>query len=472
MAADHGGALAERRGPAELVAEALARKPDPTLAARSDPWVLDHKLREQMAEHEMVLATRPPDCREALVAVAKELQAAESRLAGTGAVASETARRLEAVGPFAGLSRRGRGERRVAQERLTSDTERATVARDRRDEVAFRLAECRHGQEAFEHFEAAEGWRREEIPRLQEQLDHHWADVVTACARADDPLAYGVDKLRRARFTLAADLRGLDDAVRPDRGAQLDDAARRLREALRDRHDAEQALADCRAKLQDASRRRWGRRDRAAVASAEGQLVCAEERLEQGVAAESDLRGRVAAITRWQQARREAISGTAPERKELETALAQLDAGLDYTRADRVVALADEPPQYLVEQLGPPPGSSAGRAVWCHYALGVEATLDRGDGASPPSTGWTQQTQAARAAITIADRLLETSCAAGPREWASLAHEAAVLREDACRTAAVRQAAQRLLTARAGRSQWSRPGLQGWAAEEGREPSL
>jgi conjugative relaxase-like TrwC/TraI family protein len=57
--ADQGGALAERRGPADLVADALARQPDPTLAARSDPWVLDRQLREQIAEHERVLATRP-----------------------------------------------------------------------------------------------------------------------------------------------------------------------------------------------------------------------------------------------------------------------------------------------------------------------------------------------------------------------------------------------------------------------------
>jgi hypothetical protein len=264
----------------------------------------------------------------------------------------------------------------------------------------------------------------------------------------------------------------LDDAVPPDRGAQLDDARGQLREALRERHKAEQALADCRAKLQDASRRRWGRRDRAAVASAEGQLVCAGERLEQGVAAESDLRGRVAAIARYQQARREAISGTAPERKELETALAQLDAALDATRPDRALALADEPPSHLVERLGRPPGSPAGRGVWCHYALGIEATLDRNDGVSPPWTGWSQQIRAAREEIAVADQLLETSIAPEPAEWANLAHEAAALREDACRSAAVRQAAQRLLTARAGRSQWSPPGLQGWAAEEGQEPSL
>jgi hypothetical protein len=193
--------------------------------------------------------------------------------------------------------------------------------------------------------------------------------------------------------------------------------------------------------------------------------------LEQGVAAERDLRDRLAAIARHQEARREAISGSAPERKELETALAQLDAALDATRPDRALALADEPPSHLVERLGRPPGSPAARGVWCHYALGIEATLDRNDGKSPPWTGWSQQTQAAREEIAVADRLLETSIAPEPAEWADLAREAATLREHVHRSAALRQVAQQLLTARAGQPQWS-PGRQGWVPEGGQRPSL
>ena len=48
---DHGGILADQRDPAEVVAQALARQPDPTLAARSDPWTLDRQLTNQIAEH-------------------------------------------------------------------------------------------------------------------------------------------------------------------------------------------------------------------------------------------------------------------------------------------------------------------------------------------------------------------------------------------------------------------------------------
>ena len=46
---DYGGILADQRDPAEVVAHALARQPDPTLAARSDPWTLDRQLRDQIS---------------------------------------------------------------------------------------------------------------------------------------------------------------------------------------------------------------------------------------------------------------------------------------------------------------------------------------------------------------------------------------------------------------------------------------
>jgi len=59
-AVDHGGILADQRDPAEQVADALRHRPDPSLAARSDPWVPDRLLRQQIAEHEEVLSRRPP----------------------------------------------------------------------------------------------------------------------------------------------------------------------------------------------------------------------------------------------------------------------------------------------------------------------------------------------------------------------------------------------------------------------------
>ena len=95
VVADHGGALADQRDAAEQVAEALARQPDPSLAARSDPWVLDRQLREQIAEHERVLAARPPDRREALAAAIDEMRSASAWLANMDAVAAHSARQLD-----------------------------------------------------------------------------------------------------------------------------------------------------------------------------------------------------------------------------------------------------------------------------------------------------------------------------------------------------------------------------------------
>ena len=74
---DYGGILADQRDPAEVVADALTRQPDPTLAARSDPWVLDRRLRDQIADHERVLAGRPADQHQALAAAATELRSAQ-----------------------------------------------------------------------------------------------------------------------------------------------------------------------------------------------------------------------------------------------------------------------------------------------------------------------------------------------------------------------------------------------------------
>ncbi|HTT89718.1 MAG TPA: hypothetical protein VMF65_09185 [Acidimicrobiales bacterium] len=121
--------------------------------------------------------------------------------------------------------------------------------------------------------------------------------------------------------------------------------------------------------------------------------------------------------------------GATGRRSDLSSALGQLDAALDHTRAQRVHDLAGQPTPHLFARLGPVPSSPAGRAVWCHHALRIEAALDRNSGGSPPS-GRGGQPQQVRLEIAIADRLFQDAPGVpGPDEWARLASEAVAVRQ-------------------------------------------
>ena len=345
---------------------------------------------------------------------------------------------------MAGLSRRGREQRQLLHDRLEGDRRRATVARDRYEEVAARVERLRQDQDAFERFETAEGWRRADLVRLGDQLDHHWAEVVAACVGADDPLAYGIDKLRHARSTLDDARRAIDAAVPEDRADQWHQAGRQLAQVVSQRHHAEELLAQSQARLQDAGRRRWGRPDHQAVVAAQAAACRRGSQAQQAASAERDLRERLAALAEHQQQRQDRIAAAAAERQQLDVILAQVDAALDHTRPDRVRALADDPPGHLVDRIGPPPGTPAGRAVWCHHALDIEAALDRNDGASPPWTGWSPQTDLARRQIAIADRVLQAgNDRSGPTEWAELAQQAGIVFDQVLRAERDRAARQR-----------------------------
>ena len=246
-------------------------------------------------------------------------------------------------------------------------------------------------------------------PDLHHQVDRHWAAVIAACVGADDPLAYGIGQLRHARSTLESDRRAIDAAVPEDRTDQWDQARRQLADVVSQVHQAEELVAQSQARLQDARGRRWGRHDQNAVADAQAQLAAAERRAQKATSAERDLRERLAALAEHQQQRQQRLADVAVPRQEIGTTLAQVDAALDRTRPDRVAALADDPPDHLVARIGPVPATLAGRAVWCHHALDIEAAFDRNDGAIPPWTGWSPQTDLARCQIAIADRVLQAS---------------------------------------------------------------
>jgi hypothetical protein len=432
VAVDHGGILADQRDATEMVAQALARQPDPTLAARSDPWTVDRRLRDQIAEHARVLARQPADPHEALAAALKQLQPAETWLANMDAVAARTAAQLDGRGALAGLSRRGRQERHYLQDKLTVDRQQAKHAREGQDEAAARVAALQQEKHVFETFEQTEGWRRDDIPTLHEQLDDHWAQVLIACVRADDPLAFGIDKLRHARATTAAGVGKLDDSIPPDRSREWQEARAQLPSLVRARQEAEAALARSQQGLDEASRRRWGRQDHEAINVAKRQVGMAGQDLEQAVVAERHLGEHLARISSHQQERQQAITDSAPKRQELETAIVQFDAALDHTRPQRAYALLSDPSPDLIKRLGQPPASVAGQAVWCHHALPIEAALDSNDGLSPPWTGWSQQTDRARQEIKIADQLLQVEAGGlNPTERAELAQQTATIREQA-----------------------------------------
>ncbi len=215
---------------------------------------------------------------------------------------SRTADQLARLGRLGALSRRGREQRRALQARLVTGAESKDEAVAKVSKMAGRLAQFRQDQDAHESFEAGEGWRREEITRLREKLDLHWVKVVTACVRADEPLAYGTDKVRQARATVSSQLHKLGAAMSPDPSDKL-----------------------------------------------------------------GKVHGQPAGSARTE---REAEG-------ELTRVLGQIDAALERTRAERVLGLASQPTAHLLDLLGPPPSSPGGRAVWCHYAFGIEAIVDR-----------------------------------------------------------------------------------------------
>jgi conjugative relaxase-like TrwC/TraI family protein len=440
VAVDRGGILADQPDGAEVVARALARQPDPTLAARSDPWTLDRQLREQVAEHERVLARRPADPEEALAVAVRELRPAEAWLADMEAVAAFSASQLARNGTLASLSRRGRLERRDLQDKLTVDRQRAQQAKDTRDEIVARVADLQREKDLSERFENAEGWRHDDIRRLHEQLNDHWAQVIAACVRADDPLAFGIDKLRHARATTSGRISQVDAAIPPDRTQEWQEARAQLPTVVRARHEAEAALVASQTRLDVTSRRRWGRHDHDAINAAKNQVGVAQQNLECAGTTEREVREQLARMSKCLLERQQAIKDNAPKRMEHETTLRFVDVALDHTRPRRVQALSLDPSRDLVERLGEPPASAAGRAVWCHHALPIEAALDRNDGVIPSWTGWSRQTDRARQEIALADRLLETQWGdPDPTEWAELAQQAATIREQAVRVLTVRR---------------------------------
>lgn len=107
---DHGGQVVDDRTPGEAVAVALARTPERSMAATSDPHLLDRDIRTRIAEHLDVWDHRPPDRTAELAAAVARLRQAEQQHAGAVVYHQGCTDRRSDLGPLAVLRAAGRAD--------------------------------------------------------------------------------------------------------------------------------------------------------------------------------------------------------------------------------------------------------------------------------------------------------------------------------------------------------------------------
>ncbi|MGH9282083.1 MAG: hypothetical protein ACRD0S_04015, partial [Acidimicrobiales bacterium] len=379
VVADHGGLAADDRSATEVVLAGLSREPVTTFAAADDPWMVDALLVAERDEHVGVLAGAPPDPARSL----DQERARAERDARIFATASDELERAEArlaaFGPLTSLRRSGRAERGHAEHTLARARDGLDRARSCRRVSERRVAELEAAEAIRARFDADNAWRVARVTAIDAELDRHWSSATLAAVRQDDPLAFGIERLRAARATYAADLDAYRAALPPDRSAAVVEARRRLGDREQCLREARCGLEDRRHGLAVASERHWGRRDKGAVERAQRALQQAEDAVAADVRSEQTARLRLDAEASNERKRAKALAATEPQRTELTEALAELDAALDDTRAQRVAALSGEAivPAHLVAVLGGPPGDAAGRQAWCGLACRIESYRDR-----------------------------------------------------------------------------------------------
>jgi hypothetical protein len=157
----------------------------------------------------------------------------QTRLAGK---LQHTRAEVEGISPLARLRRAGRDARSAAEARIARMDDDLLRTEEAAGRAGARLDRLQTADEQSAAFEAEHGWRRERIAAIDDRLDHHWARAALSAVRQDDPLAFGIDELRRARQTYAADLDDVMRTVPSDHSSALRDAqndAQRAEEVLR-----------------------------------------------------------------------------------------------------------------------------------------------------------------------------------------------------------------------------------------------
>jgi conjugative relaxase-like TrwC/TraI family protein len=377
--ADHGGLVADERSATEVVLAVLSREPVTTFAADDDPWIVHARLVAERDGHLSVLAGAPPDPGRSLdyeraraerdvrilTRANEELERAEARIGG--------------FGPLTGLRRSARQERSHAEHALARARDRLDAARATRRVSERRLGELEAAGARRARFDTDNAWRVERVGAIDAELDRHWATATLAAVRQDDPLAFGVERLRTARLTYAADLDAYRASLPPDNTAAVAEAKRGLAAREQDLREARYGVEDRRRQLEIASERHWGRRDKEGVVVAQRALERAEGAVAAVVGAERGARLRLDAAVSNERKRARVLADTEPRRVQLTEALAEIDAALDDTRAARVAALSDGPifPAHLVAVLGEVPNNTAGRQAWRGLASRIESYRDR-----------------------------------------------------------------------------------------------
>ncbi len=182
--------VGDPRTPAEHTLDAVARVPERRFAAAHDPTALERRLMAERAEHDQVLAAGPKDVSRRLA----ETEARYGREEQECRRAWEDLRRREArVAETGGLHQLRRGSRREHQVCV----ENRDVAQRNLDHLQYRLRTTRSemlGLQAADHhyqqWNQINGWRRDEVTRIERELADHWASVVLGAVRHDEPLAY------------------------------------------------------------------------------------------------------------------------------------------------------------------------------------------------------------------------------------------------------------------------------------------
>ena len=199
----------------------MTRIPDRRFAAVDDPFVLDRRLLAERAEHEAALSAAP---RNPTTLHHRYTTIVEHREQEARRLWDELGRLDRQIAKTGGLrqirpdTRRSHRDLLATRDATAAEFE-ATQEKLRSDRTIALQSRSAIGE--HERWARANQWRHTEIDRIDRQLANHWTATVLAAVHQDDPLAYGLDRLRDARTVLATregshaeqDLHAVDHAL-------------------------------------------------------------------------------------------------------------------------------------------------------------------------------------------------------------------------------------------------------------------